>query len=44
MTQKGQEGRDLLWILETKPVEILVDPKSEALKLRMPVLSWHLIR
>jgi len=38
MTQKDQEGRDLLWRLETKPEEFLVDPKSEALKLRMPVL------
>jgi len=40
-TRKDQEGRDVLWRLEAKPTEFLVDPKSEELKLRMPALPGN---
>jgi hypothetical protein len=38
VTNKDQEGRDLLWLLEAKSAEILVDAKSRGLKVLMPIL------
>ena len=44
VTTKDQEGRDLLWLLEAQPAELLVDPKSKGLKVHMPVLPLHPVR